>query len=282
MSDTAVPLRSRPETIEVIELRALKTRQPELADAVDLQLALLEIQRRVQARVPLPSLNLSAERVARHAAERLPLVAFVQIPIEASDLRLVLRQTADVLLRFGLIEGDDQRRLQALCHDGDACGAAEAWFDRSRRGTDAGADLSAGMDQAIALALRPFLARCADAAQPAATLGAWTVGRCPVCGGEPELGVIESPDLRRLICGQCGLRWVFDAGACPHCPNTDRRHLTSFATADRRYHVTACEVCRRYLKSYNGQRAARPVMPTVDTLATLPLDAAAIQRGYAG
>ena len=282
MSDTAVPRRSRPETPDVVELRALKARQPELADAVDLQLALMEIQRRVQSRVPLPSLDLSAARVARHSAERRPLVAFSQIPLEASDLRLVLRQTADVLLRFGLIEDDDHRRLQALSHDGDACGVAEAWFDRSHQGTGAGSDLSTGMDQAIALALRPFLARCADAAQPAAALAVWMVGRCPVCGGEPELGVIESPELRRLICGQCGLRWVFDAGSCPHCPNTDRRQLTSFATADRRYHVTACEVCRRYLKSYNGQRAARPVMPAVDTLATLPLDAAAIQRGYSG
>ena len=282
MSDTAVPRRSRPETPDVLELRALKARQPELADAVDLQLALMEIQRRVQSRVPLPSLDLSAARVARHSAERRPLVAFAEIPLEASDLRLVLRQTADVLLRFGLIEDSSHQRLQALSHDGNTCGAAEAWFDRSRQGTGAESDLGAELDQAIALALRPFLARCADAAQPAATLAGWMVGRCPVCGGEPELGVIESPDLRRLICGQCGLRWVFDAGACPHCPNTDRRQLTSFSTADRRYHVTACEVCRRYLKSYNSQRAPRPVMPAVDTLATLPLDAAAIQRGYAG
>jgi formate dehydrogenase maturation protein FdhE len=58
--------------------------------------------------------------------------------------------------------------------------------------------------------------------------------------------------------------------------------MTSFATEDRRYHVTACEVCRRYLKSYNEQQAPRAVIPTVDALRTLPLDAAAIQRGYEG
>lgn len=282
MSDGAVPARSRQEAPDVVELRALKVREPELAGAVDLQLALMEIHRRVQARIPLPLLDLSAPRVARYAAERRPLVAFSDIPVEASDFRLVLRQTADVLKRFGLLEGGDHQRLQALAHDGDACSAAEAWFDRSSRQATDEPGLGAEMEQAIALALRPFLARCADAAQPATTLASWTVGHCPICGGEPELGVIEAPDLRRLICGQCGLRWAFSVDACPHCPNTDRQRLTSFATADRRYHVTACEVCRRYLKSYNGQRAARPVMPAVDTLATLPLDAAAIQRGYVG
>jgi len=41
-------------------------------------------------------------------------------------------------------------------------------------------------------------------------------------------------------------------------------------------------VCRRYLKAYDARRASRPVMPVVDTIATLPLDAAAMQRGYTG
>jgi len=44
--------------------------------------------------------------------------------------------------------------------------------------------------------------------------------------------------------------------------------------------VYACDECRRYLKAYDGRRASRPVMPMVDAVATLPLDAAAIQRGY--
>ena len=42
----------------------------------------------------------------------------------------------------------------------------------------------------------------------------------------------------------------------------------------------ACDVCTRYVKAYDGRRATRPVMPIVDSIATLPLDAAAIQRGY--
>jgi formate dehydrogenase maturation protein FdhE len=46
--------------------------------------------------------------------------------------------------------------------------------------------------------------------------------------------------------------------------------------------VSACDVCRRYIKAYDARRAQRPVMVAVDSIATLPLDAAAMQRGYVG
>jgi formate dehydrogenase maturation protein FdhE len=46
--------------------------------------------------------------------------------------------------------------------------------------------------------------------------------------------------------------------------------------------VYGCNACRKYLKAYDARGAGRPVMPLVDTIATLPLDAAAIQRGYDG
>ena len=64
--------------------------------------------------------------------------------------------------------------------------------------------------------------------------------------------------------------------------NDDRARITTFASRDGRYRVSACDVCRRYLKAYDARNAPRPVMIAVDTIATLPLDAAAMQRGYLG
>ena len=87
---------------------------------------------------------------------------------------------------------------------------------------------------------------------------------------------------RRLICGRCLAQWPFPPLTCPFCSNDDRTLVTSFATRDGRYRVYACDVCRRYLKAYDGRHASRPVLVMVDTIATLPLDAAAIQRGYSG
>ena len=48
------PRPPRAETREIVELRQLKAEQPELASAVDMQIALVDMQRRVQSRVPLP------------------------------------------------------------------------------------------------------------------------------------------------------------------------------------------------------------------------------------
>jgi formate dehydrogenase maturation protein FdhE len=75
-------------------------------------------------------------------------------------------------------------------------------------------------------------------------------------------------------------QWSFGAHTCPFCENDDRALITSFATRDGRYRVYGCDVCRRYLKAYDGRNALRPVMVAVDSIATLPLDAAAMQRGY--
>jgi formate dehydrogenase maturation protein FdhE len=85
---------------------------------------------------------------------------------------------------------------------------------------------------------------------------------------------------RLLICSRCLARWRFDQLTCPFCRNADRSRITSFASRDGQYRLYACDVCERYLKAYDARRASRPVIPPVDSVATLPLDAAAIQRGY--
>ena len=71
-----------------------------------------------------------------------------------------------------------------------------------------------------------------------------------------------------------------DAEPDPFCLNEDRGRITSFASRDGQYRLYACDVCQRYLKAYDARHASRPVMPAVDSVATLPFDAAAMQRGY--
>ena len=173
---------SRSESREAMELRALKERQPELADAVDMHLELLELQRRIQGRVPLPSLELSAEILTRHQAEARPLLRFEDIPLELTDLRLVVRQTADVLRRFGALDDADYQKVQAPRprHDarsrwsaaGTAAGAETHVARRVGAGAraDAAGATSGVLDQVLTLAMRPFLSRCAEVLQQRAEL----------------------------------------------------------------------------------------------------------------
>jgi len=279
------PQRADPR--DVAELKQLKADQPDLAGAVDLQLALVDMQRRVQGRVPLPWIQPDPAWVAAQQTAGRPLVRFRDIPIEWSDFRLTLRQTADILLRFEAIDRADHNAIVALGRDGNTLEpVVTEWYERTS-GVDAAPSrqqspdgVPAALDHVLLLALRPFLTRCAEALGQRVDLSGWTHGRCPYCGWEPDFAVITPAADRRLICGRCTGQWAFAQLKCPFCANDDRSRLTSFATRDGRYRVTACDVCHRYLKAYDGRNAPRPVMVAVDSIATLPLDAAAIQRGY--
>ena len=103
-----------------------------------------------------------------------------------------------------------------------------------------------------------------------------------MCGGEPDIAVVATDGDRRLICGRCSLRWPFSEHLCPFCENTNPLRIRTFTSPDRRYRLTACDGCLRYVKAYDERSASRPVMTGVDTIAMLPLDVLAIQRGYAG
>jgi hypothetical protein len=259
-----------------------------------MQLELIEHQRRIQSRIPLPWFELNSPAIARHQAEGRPLVRFEEIPLELTDLRLLVRQTADVLHRYGAIDDADHAHVQTVGRDMKLLALASAWYRRTAErhaaapaaiGAGADADGGAGgpdggmLDQVLSIAMKPFLSRCAEVLQRA-DLSTWTHGHCPLCGGEPDLAVITPAAERHLICGRCTLHWKFESLTCPSCNNSDRTRITSFATPDGQYRVYACDVCQRYLKAYDGRRATRPVMPVVDSIATLPLDAAAMQRGY--
>jgi FdhE protein len=283
------PRPTRAEPREVVELKELRATQPDLAGAVDMQIALIDMQRRVQARVPLPWIQADAEWLRTQQSAGRPLVRFADIPLEWSDFRLTFRQTADILRRFDALESGDHATLVALARDGNSLEPIVARWYAATSGVD-GTDTRerqaneapAGLDQVLVLALRPFLARCAEVLMQKVDLSEWNHGHCPFCGWEPDFAVITPSADRRLICGRCLAQWKFAPLTCPFCQNDDHALITSFATRDGRYRVYACDVCRRYLKAYDARNAPRPVLVSVDSIATLPLDAAAIQRGYVG
>jgi len=281
----------RAEPRDIAELRQLKIAQPDLASAIDMQIALVDVQRRVQARVPLPWMQVDPAWLKTQQAVGRPLVRFQEIPLEWTDFRLTFRQTADILHRFDAIERADHQALVTLGRDGHALEPLVRTWYAVTSGVDGVPDAAArqqvtdapaGAEQVMVLAIRPFLARCAEALTQRIDLSTWTHGLCPVCGWEPDFAVLTPSAERRLICGRCLAQWMFPALACPFCTNDNRALITSFATRDGRYRVSACDVCRRYLKAYDARNAPRPLMVAVDTIATLPLDAAAMQKGYQG
>lgn len=262
----------------------MRVAQPELATAIDMQIALVDVQRRVQSRVPLPWIQVDAEWLARQHQAGRPVMRFRDLPIEWTDFRLALRQNADILLRFEALERADYDQIVALGREGNALEPLVAqWYERTAGLSDetsAPPDAPAGLEQVLVLALRPFLARSTESLSQQIDVSSWNRAVCPFCGWEPDFAVITPSADRRLICGRCLAQWNFAPLDCPFCGNDDRAGITSFATRDGRYRVYGCDVCHRYLKAYDARSATRPVMVAVDSIATLPLDAAAMRRGY--
>jgi formate dehydrogenase maturation protein FdhE len=271
----------RPEPPDIAELTELKATQPELASAIDLQIELIRLERRVRPRLPLPSLALETEGIRAALESGRPLLRFEALAFNWSDFRFVFRTVAELMRRYDALDEADYRRTEDLAREADRLEPlVVAWF---ATGVDPGSanpppDL-ADLEPVIQLAMRPFLARSAEALA-AADFSEWTRGCCPLCGGEPEFATITPAAERFLLCSRCTTRWKFDPMACPYCGNAERDRITSFASRDGRYRIYACDECLRYLKAYDGRHASRPVMFAVDTIATLPLDAAAMQRGY--
>ena len=278
-----------------MELRQIKADHPELAEAVDLQIDLLALKRRVQARLPLPWIEVDPAWLRNQHAQGRPFLRFEEIPLDWTEVRLMFRQAADILLRHQALDAKDHRDLQHLARTGNmleplvvrwfntAAAPATAASPPGQAPSPAAPPVSAdALDQVLVLAMRPFLERCAESIQQRADLSTWREPYCPVCGGEVEFALITPSAERWLICGRCAARWRFDQIACPYCRNADRSRITSFASRDGQYRLSACDVCLRYLKAYDGRTARRPLMLAADTIATLPLDAAAMKKGYRG
>jgi FdhE protein len=244
-----------------------------------LQIELLNALRRIQGRTATASVIVSDVDMAARLSSGRPLIDFDRLPVDWNEARLLFRQVTDVLRRHDALDAAAAARLHEIGRGPTLPDLARRWFE----GGSSGPSIEM-LDEVIAWSLRPFLVRTADVLQQrrvrGVPFGAWTRGVCPVCGGEPDFACITTAGERLLICGRCQTRWPTEPFTCPFCGEADKQRITSFATPDGTYRVTACQSCRRYLKTLDGRRAGRAVMPALDSIATLPLDAVVMQKGF--
>jgi len=91
---------------DIAELKALAERQPELASAAQLQISLIEAVRRVQGRLTTPWIETTAGELSARLSAGQSLLRFDQIVFEWNDVRLLIRQVADILRRHDTIDAE--------------------------------------------------------------------------------------------------------------------------------------------------------------------------------
>ena len=132
------------------------------------------------------------------------------------------------------------------------------------------------------MAALPLLQACARATGWEAP-PSWWEGYCPVCGAWPALAEFRGLERKRwLRCGRCGSGWEREWLRCPFCDEQSHEQLGYLAPeeGEATRKVEVCDSCKGYLKAHATISALPPWAVLLEDLTTVPLDVAALERGY--
>ena len=133
------------------------------------------------------------------------------------------------------------------------------------------------------LAATPLLQTCRGALTSALP-PPWPHGHCPICGAWPTLAESRGLDrARRLRCGRCGADWPAPPLSCAFCGERDHEKLLALQPdqSGESRKAEACTTCHGFLKSITTLTAWPGETVLLEDLATIDLDIAALDRGYA-
>jgi FdhE protein len=163
-----------------------------------------------------------------------------------------------------------------------------AWWSQSQGSAGAGAEThgaSSIQNEGVRFCARAFLGPYAEylaehTDTPAIEI---TPSVCPLCGSQPQLGVLRPEGdgtSRSLVCSLCATEWRFGRLLCPACGESSETHLAIYIAEEwPQVRVEACETCRSYIKTVDLSKFGLAV-PVVDEIAAIPLDLWAREKGY--
>jgi FdhE protein len=264
------------------ELHRQADQRPELADTVELHCELLKAQASAQVSPGSPAL--AGEEASSRLQQGIPLLPPESLGVDGRTL-------AGLCDQVGLIVAERRPELA------EALARIRAWLDdrrdqirafaveylregQVREGEEAGLDGKL-LTFVLNNALRPFLRAQAQALAPWVDDSVWYRGRCPICGGEPDMAALErGSGRRRLLCSRCDSEWTFQRIGCPFCGNNDPRQLAYYLSDDQIYRLNVCKQCRRYIKTIDLRQVADGRLLPAERILTVAMDVAARNAGY--
>jgi FdhE protein len=145
-----------------------------------------------------------------------------------------------------------------------------------------GADTEA-LHAVIALLPVPFLHAC-NRRWASSISRSWVEGYCPVCGSLPAFAEVRGIERNRYFrCGRCGGAWHARALYCPYCAMSDHDELVALVPEKGGSNavIDACQRCLGYVKTFTRLKGCPPGAVMLEDLASVDLDVAAIEHGFA-
>lgn len=202
-----------------------------------------------------------------------PVLSRTQVRLDGRAARGWVRRLLKVTPTVNAQRIDGLALLEAaVCYD-------DARIDALAATAGAEAHALRVLGQMAALPLLQACARRLASALPAT----WWEGYCPLCGAWPVVAEYTGLERqRRLRCGRCGTGWAIPLLRCVFCDETEHDklgYLTPEAGEQTRK-IEVCHTCKGYVKGVTTVRSLAPWAILLDDLTTVPLDVAALERGY--
>jgi FdhE protein len=224
-----------------------------------------------------------AEAQAQRTA--VPLLAGTTVTLEAGLVRRLFERLIRTASRVGTPKMSSLKAAlredlewaplftASLCQDSDQINEIAAV---------PGADVEA-LHAVIALLPVPFLLAC-NRRWASSISASWVEGYCPVCGSLPAFAEVRGIERNRYFrCGRCGGEWHARALNCPYCAMSDHDELVSLVPEKSGSNavIDACQRCLGYIKTLTRLQGCSPGAVMLEDLASVDLDVAAIEQGFA-
>ena len=207
-----------------------------------------------------------------------PLLGFDDLQLDAAAFRQVLTRVTDIMVSDSdaarispELEGLSSIALMTL---------VKRWYEADHVHPEAGDANTKLLAPVIREAAKPFLCRYREAWLPLVDHELWRRPSCPICGGSPDFGCLNSAGTRSLLCSRCDADWLFQRLQCPWCETNDPRKLAYFGDEEGTYRLYVCENCHRYLKVIDSRQAKEEVLLPLERVLTVDLDRQARSLGY--
>lgn len=260
------------DTQTLAYLVAERGRHPELDELIDLHIAVL--QARSEVKVDSPQI---LEGQARERLERgEPLLKIAELTLDWAAFAELFQSICEAVARTAPARANDLLAVSNLASTPEAAARLARASLEERPGDPL-------VTFVLNNTLHPFLAAWAQAyaqnAQEFFSDETWYRSFCPVCGGAPDLAVLQKASGgRRLVCSRCDFEWSFHRSLCPFCGAEGEQGY--FPDGLGAYRLYACGKCRRYLKTIDLRELARGVDLPGERILTLGMDMAARAAGY--
>lgn len=265
-------------------LKEQKRKEGELPQVLEFYQKLVQIQSRVGKRIGVPNPSFSDDEINERAEQGKPLIEFDNLALDWSLLRKTFGEVVASFASYPDLFGPlPQQFTESAADNFITKKMIKAWYEGTKLPSiGVATEVNEALIKDIILAtLKPFLVGYSTALLHLVKQENWRRNYCPVCGGNPDFGFLDTErGSRWLVCCRCDGEWLFQRLQCPCCGTADQNALSYFTDDEGLYRLYVCEQCKHYMKTIDLRQAKSGVLIPLERLFTLDMDKQAREYGY--